>query len=123
MNEYVALWHIGNVSRGEIIRLTDEQARKLLEKGAIRPIGRRAPGPEAKEPEKEPEIQEETEAETETETETETEDETEAEDEDEDEAEVPEIDALGAIGDAEPEAEPEAEKPAKKTRKSGKKEG
>lgn len=119
MNEYVALWHIGNVSRGEIIRLTDEQARKLLEKGAIRPIGRRASGPEAKEPEKEPEIPEETE----TETETETEDETEAEDEDEGEAEVPEIDALGAIGDAEPEAEPEVEKPAKKTRKSGKKEG
>lgn len=123
MNEYVALWHIGNVSRGEIIRLTDEQARKLLEKGAIRPIGRHAPGPEAKEPEiqeeTEAETETETEAETETETETETEDETEAEDEDEDEAEVPEIDAMEAIG----EAEPEPEKPGRKSRKSNKKEG
>lgn len=121
MKEYVAVWHIGEVTRGEIIRLSDEDAEKLLAKGAIVPA--RVPGgkapvesePEDDEPDVEPDVEQETGDEIEDGDGNEAEDESEA---DED-AEAPEIDALDAIG----EAEPEPEKPAKKPRKTTKKEG
>ena len=55
MKEYVALWQVGDVTRGEIIMLSDEDAAWLLKIGAIKPFG----GPDkAREPKKpEPEIQ------------------------------------------------------------------
>ena len=125
MKEYVALWHIGNVTRGEIIMLSDEEAEKLLKKGAIRPIGNKAGAEKAAEPKpaEEPETEEleapEEGAEIEDGDGTEAEDESEADEE----PEAPEIDALDAIGDAEPEPEPEPVKPARKSRKTSKKEG
>ena len=88
MKEYVCLWHIGNHTRGEIVELDDETAKRLLKRGAIAPIGK---AEQEQEPVKEPEQ----------------------------EPEAPEIDALEAIG----EAEPEPEKPARKSRKNSKKEG
>ena len=113
MKEYVALWHIGDVSRGEIVRMDDKTAERFLKLGAIRPIegdARPAKKPKAepkkqpeKEPDKEPEEPEETEPEAAEEPAT----------EEEDEPEEPEIDALDAIG----EIEPEPVKPARKTQR------
>lgn len=50
MKEYVCLWQIGDYSRGEIIRLDETQAERLLRLKAIRPFG----GAKA-EPKKDPE--------------------------------------------------------------------
>ena len=129
MKEYVALWQVGDVTRGEIIMLSDEDAAWLLKIGAIKPFGGTDKAREPKKPEPEipmieeevPEIEEES-AEIEDGVGAEAEDESEA---DED-AEVPEIDALDAIGEAQPEPEVKPAKPAKsasKSRKSAKKEG
>ena len=125
MKEYVAIWHIGEVTRGEIIRLSDEDAEKLLAKGAIVPA--RVPGgkapvepePEDDEPDVEPDVKPDVEPETGDEIEDGDGNEAEDESEADEDAEAPEIDALEAIG----EAEPEPEKPARKPRKSSKKEG
>ena len=108
MKEYVALWHIGDVSRGEIVRMDDKTAEKFLKMGAIRPLT------EAAEPEKKPKAKpaKETESKPE-ESEPETEEEEKSESEEEEELEEPEINALDAIG----EAEPEPVKPARKTQR------
>ena len=123
MKEYVCLWHIGKHTRGEIVKLDDETAKRLLKRGAIAPIGKAAKEPEqepVKEPEQEPEQEPEADEEPEApEIEDGAGDEAEEETEADEEPEAPEIDALEAIG----EAEPEPEKPARKPRKSNKKEG
>jgi hypothetical protein len=119
MKEYVCLWHIGNHTRGEIVKLDDDAAERLMKRGAIRPVKCEPEKAAAEEPAEKPEKEPVRKAKPESakkEPEPEPEPETKAE-EDEEEPEAPVIDALEMVG----EAEPEAPKPERKTRKTGRK--
>lgn len=104
MKEYVALWQIGDVTRGEIIQLDEKTAERFLKLGAVKETAQKAePAARPKAPAKEePEIPEDAE----TEEEADEEDVTE-----ETEPEAPEIDVTAGIV-------PE-EAPAKTTTKRG----
>ena len=115
MKEYIALWHIGDMTRGEIITLSDKEAKRFLALGAVKPVemteNARTATP-AKETAGENGMEDAEKAETETANNSEPE---EAEDRAEENGEERiELDPLADITEA-------AETPTKRTRKSSRK--